>query len=101
MLPKKQRISRADFLKKPLHARSFAFGSVKILPGGVSAAVVVSKKVHPRAVERGKVRRRVYSALAALARAGTLTQSVIVYPNKKTLVAPFLELKTALENVVQ
>ena len=105
MLPKSRRLVRNDFAKRALKSVPFAFGSIKVLdgppePGGPRAAVVVSKKVLPRAVSRNALRRRVYAILREKSRAGATAHALIVYPNKKAAAAPFAELALELERAL-
>lgn len=63
MLPKKERLSRAEFnrffsLGKRLHSKSFTM--VYAPHDSLHVSVVTSKKVSPHAVDRNKVRRRIY-----------------------------------------
>ncbi len=96
MLPKASRLTRADFSARPVGQRAFSYGTLKLIPGAARAAVVVSKKISSKAVERNALRRRVYAALRPLKAAGALRGGLIVYPNKKAATASFSELKAAL-----
>ncbi|MBI3573943.1 ribonuclease P protein component [Candidatus Kaiserbacteria bacterium] len=100
MLPKAQRLSRKDFLKRPLRAIAFPYGSVKIFFGDARAAVVISKKTAPKAVTRNALRRRIYSILQPLLVGVGTQHGFIVYPNKKALTAPFPELRDAIQKVL-
>lgn len=68
--------------------------------GAPKAAVVVSKKICPNAVSRNKLRRRIYAILRPVLSGGS-RYSIIVYPNKKALVAPFQKLRAALLAALQ
>lgn len=96
MLPKAKRLSRSDFLKRPVRSVQFPFGSIKIIEGGMKAAVVISKKIVSSAAKRNLLRRRMYAIL----RSHAGEHSLIVYPNKKALIAPFSELKQELERAL-
>ena len=68
MLPKHKRIPREDFgplLASRIFVHSPHF-TLRVAPGRGLAAVSVSKKVSKKAVERNRVRRRVYSVLKDL-----------------------------------
>ena len=63
MLPKKERLSRAEFnrffsLGKRFHSKTFT--TVYAPHDSLHVSVVTSKKVSPHAVDRNKVRRRIY-----------------------------------------
>ena len=63
MLPKKERLSRAEFnrffsLGKRFHSKTFTI--VYAPHDSLHVSVVTSKKVSPNAVDRNKVRRRIY-----------------------------------------
>ncbi|MEK7613335.1 MAG: ribonuclease P protein component [Patescibacteria group bacterium] len=64
MLSKKERLSRVSFPKKRAQLRhNFTWGAVSFYPSKtLHVGVVVSKKVLKRAVDRNKVRRRLYEA---------------------------------------
>lgn len=96
MLSKKERVPRIAFTVRPISTSRFLYGSIKGFLANPAAAVVVSKKVCKTAPLRNKVRRRVYSILRPLIRAGTLKRAVIVYPNKEAVTAPFQDLKKSL-----
>jgi len=100
MLPKSRRLVRDDFSKRALKSVPFAFGSVKVIEGPSKAAVVVSKKISPRAVSRNALRRKVYAALKENFRANAPRHALIVYPNKKALAVPFAELALELERAL-
>src|SRR3989338_9429348 len=68
-MPKKSRLSRADFIKLPRSSRRVHgnFFSLVAIPAeytpGPRAACVVSKKIAVRAVDRNKIERRCREAL--------------------------------------
>jgi len=101
MLSKKERVSRDDFGRQAMRVTRFLYGSIKEFSGKPSGAVVVSKKITPTAVARNKIRRRIYGIIRALIRKGALEKSVVVYPNKEALKAPFKDLKEALEKALR
>ena len=100
MLPKAQRLTRDNFAKRPLRNVPFPFGSLKLLEGKAKAAVVVSKKIAPRAVTRNLIRRRIYAILREEMKKGRLQHALVVYPNKRAVAAPFAALKTELERAL-
>ena len=98
MLPRPLRLPHTDFAGKPLKRAKFDFGSVSFYEGvPARATVVVSKKVARRAVDRNRIRRRVFHALHALL--PRLDLSVVVYPTSVVLKAPYRAIKASLEEV--
>lgn len=90
MLPKKRRLSAVEVhevIARGTSSRASAL-SLKYLPGAspLRAAVVISKKVAKQAVERNRLRRAVYRALAGFKGHG----SAVVFVQKIPLapVAP-------------
>jgi ribonuclease P protein component len=100
MLPKAKRLGRSDFSRKPIRASSFMFGSVRMFSGEPGAAVVVSKKTCPLAVDRNRLRRRVYAILGPLLEKGGLSKPVVVSLNARAGKASFAELKQELERAL-
>jgi RNase P protein component len=80
--------------------RQFAYGSLKLLPPPLGAAVVVSKKVFKTAPLRNRIRRRISSLLTLFIREGVLRSAVVVYPNASALRASFPRLTEALRAAV-
>ncbi len=83
MLPKRQRFTTQGFPNGKFRERhTFVWGTVVQYPTTTpQAAVVVSKKVFGRAVDRNRVRRRVYAALK-----GALTHTphaLVVYVRRE------------------
>ncbi|MSR73389.1 ribonuclease P protein component [Candidatus Parcubacteria bacterium] len=68
MLPKSKRVSKDAFKKTPIQNKVFhsPHFTLRSTPSSVDGfAVLVSKKVAPKAVLRNKIRRRVYSFVGA------------------------------------
>ncbi len=69
MLPKQNRLTRTHFLQtlanKGLNVVYNRLGTLKYLPGSTQIAVVTSSKAEKQAVSRNKLRRRIYSIIAA------------------------------------
>jgi ribonuclease P protein component len=89
MLPKKNRFSRSSFPRSgPQKRVAFLWGSVTLYPSdSFKAAVVVSKKTLPHAVDRNRVTRRAYAALARLSPAPRI--GVVIFLRREALQAPF------------
>ncbi len=95
MFPKESRLPRAIFTGKPLRRARFQYGSVSFFPSPtVQVAVVVSKKVARKAVDRNRIRRRAVHALKALT--GGVAQGVVYYPTAQVKTVPYKELERLL-----
>jgi ribonuclease P protein component len=95
MFPKESRLPRVVFTGKPLRRARFQYGSVSFFAApAIQVAVVVSKKVARRAVDRNRIRRRAVHALKALK--GHLTQGVVYYPTAQVTTVPYKELERLL-----
>lgn len=88
MLPKKRRVSSKGFPRtKPLFRTTFPWGTVVFFRSpAFKAAVVVSKKIAKTAVQRNRLRRRIYAALAETM--DGIQTTTVVYPNMTALAAP-------------
>lgn len=96
MLRKSARLPSQVFVGRPKRRMRFEFGSVSFFDESPSrVAVVVSKKVARRAVDRNKIRRRALHALKALH--PRLLASVVVYPIASARTVSFAKLRAALE----
>jgi ribonuclease P protein component len=90
MLPARERLTRADFCRffaSGARAHSPALTLVYATHTHFHASVVVSKKVAPRAVDRNKLRRRIYDILKRYrsARGVTGVYIVLTKPGARTL----------------
>jgi ribonuclease P protein component len=86
--------SRAKTLKNPY----FLMKYMKNESNKPTFAVAASKKIFKTAVERNKVRRRIYSAVKA-AKMETLPYSIVFMPNREAIDAPYRTLVTAVETI--
>lgn len=93
MLPKSRRLTAKDI--EGLSLGKSVFGtllSIRYRPAqSLRFSVAVSKKVASRAVERNKIRRRVYAAVRVTAFSGqspVSPASIMVLPKKECLTAP-------------
>ncbi len=85
MLPKRERLSRAQFPKGRGVSTPFSFGTVRTFPAdSYKASVVISKKTLRRAVDRHKGKRKAYNALRAL-NSSNSKQVYVFYPNQTIL----------------
>jgi ribonuclease P protein component len=92
MLRKAARLPHKVFTGRPKRRINFDFGSISFYEGSGQAAVIVSKRVFKRAVDRNRLRRRVLHALKKV----PLPFSLVVYPTKDAATVPFTELERAL-----
>lgn len=90
MLPKAERLTTKDI--KALAQGKSVFGtlvSLRFLPAdGTKFAVAVSKKVAARAVDRNRIRRRVYAVVRDVKLSISKSFFVMVSPKKDCLTAP-------------
>ncbi len=97
MLPKAKRLTKQEFNGGGGKRLPFRFGSIRVTPSdALKVSVVVSKKISKRAVDRNKIRRRVYAGVREVFRAGEPKKSFVVYPNKEILSATFRDVVRAL-----
>lgn len=85
MMPKKRRVSRRGFEKVLSMGRTYhsSHFSIRIYEADKGKfATVVSKKVALRAVDRNKLRRRVYAALQSLILDPTASPTIVVFAKK-------------------
>lgn len=103
MLKKKERLTKKEF------DRFFASGARKhstLLTAVISShtefhgAVVVGKKVYRKAVDRNRLRRRLYSVLYRLSRDQGLKGVYIILTKPPAATASFTELKDALASLI-
>ncbi len=100
MLPRRQRLSRAGFEGARAYTRKTTphfVVSFSSTPHPAQAGVVVSKAVARRAVDRHRLRRRVYSALHPFVAQGI---SVLVLAKKGSLSLPYEALVQELVGVL-
>lgn len=103
MLPKKNRIPRAEFVSYTKGGRLFrgALLSVRVSHSPSHKwSVVVSKKTAKRASDRHRIKRRVYAALADIAIAHSELGGVC-YPSFACLYVPFEEIKKEIEGFLR
>jgi ribonuclease P protein component len=88
MLAKNNRLNREAFNKVFSQGKRFHGESMQLImsPSPVfHGSVVVGKKIYGHAVQRNKLRRRIYAMLAAHQKESAYTCIVIVKPTIKTL----------------
>lgn len=103
MLKKKERLTKQEF------DRFFSIGRRRHGPlftlifnqsPAFHGAVVVGKKVHQRAVDRNRLRRRLYSILYRVSRDHDLRGVYIILTRPAAAGAKFADLKACLEQLI-
>jgi ribonuclease P protein component len=85
MIPRRERIPRAEFPKGQGHSVAFSFGTLRTYPSpSFRATVVISKKTLRSAVDRHRGKRKAYAALVVFKKLGGKA-SYIFYPNRSIL----------------
>lgn len=103
MLKKKERLTKKEFdrfFSSGRRNHSELFTLVHTVGTEFHGAVVVGKKVYKKAVDRNRLRRRVYNVLYRLSRENDLQGVYIILTKPTAGRADFHELKAALENLV-
>ncbi len=109
MIAKKYRIPRQDIpyiLKKGEENTSKLF-IIRLKEGNEQFSryrVIVSQKIHPKAVKRNYLRRQVYEAIAQVSKTHKSTQKsdLVLIPKKKILNSNYQEiLKDIQENIIK
>ncbi|MBI5457613.1 ribonuclease P protein component [Candidatus Kaiserbacteria bacterium] len=96
-MPKKYRLSRADWLRLPrpvqrIHGSYFSLSAVPFPPlGGPRVALVVSKKIAKRAVDRNKIERRCREALRPLITKMRKPAALILHAKREAREASYAE----------
>lgn len=105
MLKKAERLKKAEFdrffaVGKRFHSDSLQLIYVPSTEQGFQAAAVAGKKVSKSAVDRNRVRRRIYAALRALHEAQPLSGVYMVIAKPTARTASYQELSTTLAELV-
>jgi ribonuclease P protein component len=96
MLPRRERLSRAQFPKGRGVSFTFPFGTVRVFPSqDFRIAVVISKKTIRSAVFRHKGKRKGYDALSVL-RDVRAAAGYVFYPNREVLTTSVAAMKNEL-----
>ncbi len=106
-MPKKYRLSRADFTRLPkaarrIHGEYFSL-TVTPLPSskGPRAACVVSKKVSARAVDRNRIERRCREALRPLLSKITKPEAFLFYAKREAREASTSDVARDVEKLLR
>lgn len=103
MLKKKERLTKKEFDRSfslGRRAHTSLFTLVSHTSDDFHGAVVVGKKVFKRAVDRNRLRRRLYNILYRLSRANNLKGVYIILTKPTAGKASFAELQSAAEGVL-
>lgn len=103
MLKKKERLTKKEFDRffssgRRLHNNLFTL--IHASQSGFNGAVVVGKKVFKRAVDRNRLRRRLYNILYRLSREQNLTGVYIILTKPACREASFDHLKETLIKII-
>ena len=103
MLPKKERLKRVAFNQffscgKRYHSPSYQL--IYSAHDTFHASVVVSKKIEKEAVQRNKMRRRVYDILRNLHKESPLSGIFIILTKKTTRTASYEAIKTEARSLI-
>ncbi len=97
MLTRQQRIPKNLFplLKKNkvYEGEVFSLRATFLEQGGPRAVCIVSKKISPRAHERNKVKRQVYSILFPILRVSRNNVALQIFPKKNILDKKYLDIE--------
>jgi ribonuclease P protein component len=93
MLPKKKRLTKNDFIGlRPKKIVRGAFFDIAFTPNeSTKYACVIAKKQIKRAVDRNKVKRKIYTIISNLP--NNKKGFFIVYPKKTTCILPYTKMK--------
>ena len=99
MLPKSERLTKEDFttLRTKIVYRGELFDVATITPSQGKFACVIAKKTLKKAVDRNTVKRRFMSALQDYSKVDNT--SLVVYPKKNSLTAPYPQIQEEIKKV--
>lgn len=103
MLKKRERLTKKEFDRFFSSGRRFhspLFSLVYSQEASFHGSVVVGKKVFKRAVDRNRLRRRLYSVLYRLSREKERKGVYIILTKPLAAKAAFIELRDALEKLI-
>lgn len=107
-MPRKHRLSRADFLgldrkrSRRVHGTYFSLVIAPLAAGvGPKAACVVSKKVAKRAVDRNKIERRVRGILRPFIARMQGPRALILYAKREVLGASYIEMQRDIQKLIE
>ena len=103
MLKKKERLTKKEFdrfFSSGARKHGQLFTLIFSADANFHGAVVVGKKVHKRAVDRNRLRRRLYNVLYPLSRDQGLRGVYIILTKPLAAGADFAELKSNVETII-
>lgn len=103
MFSKKSRYTRGSFPRGRAQQRSaLSWGDVSFYPSPVlRGAVVVSKKILPKAHDRNRLKRRVREALSIAVAESSHVAGVLVFPRSEALTVPLTKLASDLKEAIK
>lgn len=106
-MPKKHRLSRADFVRisrgagQRVHGTYFSLTATTLPPGNaVKAACVVSKKISKRAIDRNKIERRVREVLRPLIARIAGPHVLVFYAKREATAASYAEIERDIQKLI-
>ena len=106
-MPKKYRLSRADFMRLPKAARRIhgTYFSLTVTPSprleGPRAACVVSKKVSARSVDRNRIERRCRESLRPFLAGMKEPTAFIFFAKREAASATFAEIRRDIGKLLE
>jgi ribonuclease P protein component len=107
-MPKKYRLSRADFIALPransrrLHGAYFSLTVTPLSPeSGVKTACVVSKKTAARAADRNKIERRCRESLRPILARINTPAALIFYGKREAVQASFGDIQKDINALLE
>lgn len=99
MVPKRRRLARSAFLSKTTKKRHSDYFSLVIPAEASGYAIVISKKILKKAVDRHLLKRRTAAALRRQS-ATILPRAGIIFPKASALTAPFGDIVSDLATLL-
>ena len=99
MPPKRERLTKKDFsaLSRRNMIRNTLFDIGYLASEKTKVACVISKKTLPRAVDRNKVKRKMYNLFRECKPSKPYV--VLFYPKREVLYTPYIELKNKMTEI--
>lgn len=99
MLPKRERLTKKDFsaLTRRNMIRNTLFDIGYLASNKTKVACIISKKTLPKAVDRNKVKRKMYNLFRECK--PNKPYIVLFYPKPEVLYTPYLELKNKMSEI--
>jgi len=106
-MPKKYRLSRADFTRLPKPTRRIhgTYFSLTVTPapllGGPRTACVVSKKVSARSVDRNRIERRCRESIRPMLGQMRKAEALVLFAKREATTATFKEIQQDIQKLLE